>query len=331
MIKQNNNEDEGEDNSEKNKRNKNNKKENTKRKKSKKSNEDNKSQKEENKSMHKSSSININNKNDKNDSLNVSSVSKNINDVEQLKKRIKDLEKKADELERKNIFYYNIFKNNQDSQIDNYIQRGRNKNLNGYNKLMVDINDKIDDFIEYQKIKEMERIQYYNKVHQLKEDIEFELNFMKLLQEKEKEEERRRNDINRQFYILKYYNNSGEVSGENFLNNQRERKNSDLPHYGNPYDDKTFNNNYRKFMPAKMSKNGISLSNQYISIDNPSEFYKYQIYDRYNKEKSTKNILMRSGSSLINEKENYMKYKYNNKSGKKLKVSSSTDNIYYNK
>jgi len=327
MIKENNNENEGQDNSDKNARN-NNKKENTKRKKSKKSNEDNKSKKEENKSIHKSSSINTN-KEDKNDSLNDSSISKN-NDVNKLKKRIKDLEQKADELERKNIYYYNIFKNNQDSQIDKYIQKERNKNLNGYNKLMVDINDKIDDFIEYQKIKEIERIQYFNQVQKLKEDIEFELNFMKLLHEKEKEDERRRNDINRQFYILKYYNKSGEVSGENFLNNHRERKNSDIPHYGNPYDDKTFNNNYKKFMPAKMSKNGISLSNQYISIDNPSEFYKYQIYDRYNKDKSKNNILMRSGSSLLNEKENYMKYKYNNKNRGKLRVSSSSDNIYNN-
>lgn len=327
MIKENNNENEGQDNSDKNARN-NNKKENTKRKKSKKSNEDNKSKKEENKSIHKSSSINTS-KEDKNDSLNDSSLSKN-NDVNKLKKRIKDLEQKADELERKNIYYYNIFKNNQDSQIDKYIQKERNKNLNGYNKLMVDINDKIDDFIEYQKIKEIERIQYFNQVQKLKEDIEFELNFMKLLHEKEKEDERRRNDINRQFYILKYYNKSGEVSGENFLNNHRERKNSDIPHYGNPYDDKTFNNNYKKFMPAKMSKNGISLSNQYISIDNPSEFYKYQIYDRYNKDKSKNNILMRSGSSLINEKENYMKYKYNNKNRGKLRVSSSSDNIYNN-
>jgi hypothetical protein len=109
----------------------------------------------------------------------------------------------------------------------------------------------------------------------------------------------------------------------------KERKESDLPHYGNPYDDKTFNNNYRKFMPAKMSKNGISLSNQYISIDNPSDFYKYQIYDRYRKEKSKNNILLRSGSSLINEKEDYMKYKYNNKNSRKLRVSSSSDNIYY--
>ena len=327
MIKENNNENEGQDNSDKNARN-NNKKENTKRKKSKKSNEDNKSKKEENKSIHKSSSINTS-KEDKNDSLNDSSLSKN-NDVNKLKKRIKDLEQKADELERKNIYYYNIFKNNQDSQIDKYIQKERNKNLNGYNKLMVDINDKIDDFIEYQKIKEIERIQYFNQVQKLKEDIEFELNFMKLLHEKEKEDERRRNDINRQFYILKYYNKSGEVSGENFLNNHRERKNSDIPHYGNPYDDKTFNNNYKKFMPAKMSKNGISLSNQYISIDNPSEFYKYQIYDRYNKDKSKNNILMRSGSSLLNEKENYMKYKYNNKNRGKLRVSSSSDNIYNN-
>ena len=328
MIKENNNENEGQDNSDKNTRNSNNKKENTKRKKSKRSNEDNKSKKEENKSVHKKSSINSN-KDDKNDSVNDSSLSKN-NDVNQLKKRIKDLEQKSDELERKNIYYYNIFKNNQDSQIDKYIQKERNKNLNGYNKLMVDINDKIDDFIEYQKLKEIERIQYFNQVQQLKKDIEFELNFMKLLHEKEKEDERRRNDINRQFYILKYYNKSGEVSGENFLNNHRERKNSDLPHYGNPYDDKTFNDNYRKFMPAKMSKNGISLINQYISIDNPSEFYKYQIYDRYNKDKSKNNILMRSGSSLINEKDNYMKYKYNNKNSRKLRVSSSSDNIYNN-
>ena len=326
MIKENNSENEGQANSDKNIRKKNSKKENTKRKNSKKSNEDNKSIKEENKSIHKNSSIN--NKTEKNDPFNDSSLSKN-NDAKELKKRIQYLEQKADELERKNIYYYNIFKNNQDSQIDKYIHKERNKYLNGFNKLMVDINDKIDDFIEYQKLKEIERIQYYNEVKQLKKDIEFELNFMKLLYEKEKEDERRRNDINRQFYILKYYNNSGEVSGENFLNNHKKRKESDLPHYGNPYDDKTFNNNYRKFMPAKMSKNGISLSNQYISIDNPSEFYKYQIYDRYNKDKSKNNILMRSGSNLINEKEDYMKYKYNNKKSRKLRVSSSSDNIYY--
>ena len=203
--------------------------------------------------------------------------------------------------------------------IEEYIQMKRNQNLNGFNQFIIDINDKIDDFIEYEKIKDKQRNEYYNKVQQLKEDIDFRIYLMKLISEKERENEIKRKNLNRQFYILNYDKNSGEVSPNNFLNPYERRY--ELPRYGNPYDKKVFNNN-RQFMPAKINKNGISLSNQYISIDNPGEYYKYQIYDRYRKDYNNKdNILQRSGS-------NFIKNKFNN--NRRLRASSSSDNIYYN-
>ena len=67
-------------------------------------------------------------------------------------------------------------------------------------------------------------------------------------------------------------------------------------------------------MPAKYSKNGIAMNNQYISIDNPGEFFKYQIYDRYNNDykKYSNDILKRNGSKSINSNENYLYYKNHN-------------------
>jgi hypothetical protein len=63
-------------------------------------------------------------------------------------------------------------------------------------------------------------------------------------------------------------------------------------------------------MPARYSKNGIALSNQYINVNHPSEIHKYQAYDRYKKQYYNyikENALRRNGSNLINSKSYYRK------------------------
>ena len=255
-------------------------------------------------------------------------------DTEQLKKRIKKLEEKADKLERKNIYYYNILKKNYnlnyvkeyDDPIEEYIDIKRNRNLNGYNQLMIDISNKIDDFIEDEKIRDREKLEYYQKVNELKDDISYRIKVMKILQEKERRRDIERRDINKNFYVINYNQKSGEINPNITNNINNYEKNN---RYGNPYNSKSFNNN-RDMMPARINKNGISMNNQYISVDNPEDYYKYQIYDRYRNDykKNKNNILKRTGSSYFNSKDDYSDYKYNNR--KKIWVSSSTDNIYNN-
>ena len=256
-------------------------------------------------------------------------------DTEELKKRIKKLEEKADRLERKNIYYYNILKKNYNlnyvkeynDPIEEYIDIKRNKNLNGFNQLMIDISNKIDDFIEDEKIRDREKLEYYQKVNELKDDISYRIKVMKILQEKERRRDIERRDINKNFYVINYNQKSGEID-PNSNNNMNNYEINENIRYGNPYNKKSFNNN-RDMMPARMNKNGISMSNQYISVDNPEDYYKYQIYDRYKndyKKHKKNNILKRTGSSYINSNEDFSDYKYHN--GRKIRVSSSTDNIY---
>ena len=202
----------------------------------------------------------------------------------------------------------------------------RNKNFNDFGQLMIDINNKIDDFIEDEKIRDKEKLEYYKKVKDLKDDISYRIKVMKILQEKEKRRDIERRDINKNYYILNYNKKSGEINPNtnNYINNYEK---NELNRYGNPYNSKSFNNN-RDMMPARISKNGMSMNNEYISVDNPKDYYKYQIYDRYKNDykKYKNNIFKRTGSSFINSKEDSSDYKYN--FGRKIRVSSSTDNIY---
>ena len=274
--------------------------------------------------------------NEYNDLFSNTSNSNNYN-TEDLKKRIKLLEKKAENLENKNIYYYNVLKKNLNYKkeyngppdpVGEYIDLKRNINLNGFNRLMIDINDKINDFIEDEIIRDKEKIEYYNRVNELKDDIVYRIRFIKMLQEKERKKDIERNDINRNFYIINYNKKSGEIdpNTNNYIYNY-ERK-YDLPHYGNPYDRKSYNND-RYMMPARISKNGMSMSNEFITIDNRGEYYKYKIYDRYNndyKKYKHNSILKKSGSDYINGNEDFINYKYNN--NKRKRISSSTDNIF---
>ena len=225
------------------------------------------------------------------DIFSYSSKSKNDElDIEELKKRIKILEEKASNLEKKNIYYYNILKRNLDRNyekeykdpIEEYIDMKRKNNLNGYNQLMIDINDKINDFIEDEKIRDKEKLIYYKRINELNDDIIYRIHALKILQEKEREKDIERRDINKNYFVINY-------------------------------NKKSFNND-RTMMPAKYSKNGIAMNNQYISIDNPGEFFKYQIYDRYNNDykKYSNDILKRNGSKSINSNENYLYYKNHN-------------------
>ena len=256
-----------------------------------------------------------------------SSKSKNDEiDIEELKKRIKILEEKASNLEKKNIYYYNILKRNLDwnyekeykDPIEEYIDMKRKNNLNGYNQLIIDINDKINDFIEDEKIRDKEKLEYYKSINELNDDIIYRIHALKLLQEKEREKDIERKDINKNYFVINYNKKSGEVNydSNNYINER----------YGNPFNKKTFYND-RTMMPAKYSKNGIAVNNQYISIDNPGEYFKYQIYHRYNNDykKYSNDILKRNGSKSINSNENYLDYKNHN--GKKIRVSASSDNI----
>ena len=251
----------------------------------------------------------------------------NIQDVEELQRRINELEKKASDLEKKNIYYYNIIKENENlnkinfnNVIDDYIDHKRYKNINGYNEVMIDINDKINEFIQEETLRDQAKIKYYEAMRNLKNDIEYRLYFMKLLREKERLRDIERYEINKQFYVLKYDKNTGEVNPNRFqryyLNNR----------YGNPYDIKSFNNiNYMR--PARINKNGMALSNQFISLNQPSDLKKYEIYDKFRDEYKShiKNILLDTGSSFFDAKLNFKKYDIN---GKRMSKSSSCSDIY---
>ena len=251
----------------------------------------------------------------------------NIQDIEELQRRINELEKKASELEKKNIYYYNLIKENENlnkinfnNVIDDYIDHKRYKNINGYNEVMIDINDKINEFIQEETLRDQAKIKYYEAMRNLKNDIEYRLYFMKLLREKERLRDIERYQINKQFYVLKYDKNTGEVNPNRFqryyLNNR----------YGNPYDIKSFNNiNYMR--PARINKNGMALSNQFISLNQPSDLKKYEIYDKFRDEYKShiKNILLDTGSSFFDAKLNFKKYDIN---GKRMSKSSSCSDIY---
>ena len=251
----------------------------------------------------------------------------NIQDVEELQRRINELEKKASDLEKKNIYYYNLIKENENlnkinfnNVIDDYIDHKRYKNINGYNEVMIDINDKINEFIQEETLRDQAKIKYYEAMRNLKNDIEYRLYFMKLLREKERMRDIERYEINKQFYVLKYDKNTGEVNPNRFqryyLNNR----------YGNPYDIKSFNNiNYMR--PARINKNGMALSNQFISLNQPSDLKKYEIYDKFRDEYKShiKNILLDTGSSFFDAKLNFKKYDIN---GKRMSKSSSCSDIY---
>jgi hypothetical protein len=250
----------------------------------------------------------------------------NIQDIEELQRRINELEKKASDLEKKNIYYYNIIKKNENLNSDNFngvidefIEHKRYKNLNGYNEVMIDINDKIDEFIQEETIRDKAKVEYYETMKNLKNDIEYRLYFMKLLREKERLRDIERYKINQQFCVLKYDKNTGEVNPNRFnryyLNNR----------YGNPYDTKSFNN-INSMRPARINKNGITMNNQFISINQPTELKKYEIYDKFRNDYKThvRNILLDTGSSFFDSKLNYKKYDIN---GKRLSLSSSCSNV----
>ena len=251
----------------------------------------------------------------------------NIQDIEELQKRINALEKKASDLEKKNIYYYNIIKKNENLNSDNFngvidefIEHKRYKNLNGYNEVMIDINDKIDEFIQEETIRDKAKLEYYETMKNLKNDIEYRLYFMKLLREKERLRDIERYKINQQFFVLKYDKNTGEVNQNRFnryyLNNR----------YGNPYDTKSFNN-INSMRPARINKNGIAMNNQFISINQPTELKKYEIYDKFRDDYKShiKNILLDTGSSFFDAQLNFKKYDIK---GKRISRSSSSSDIY---
>lgn len=286
-----------------------------------------KKQKKKNDSKSKEKSDNkSSNKENKNDIEN--SSQQNLESIEELKNKINLLEKKALDLEKKNIYYYNIIKKNEnmyrnnfnDGSIEDFIKYKRYQNLNGYNSLMIDINDKINEFIQEEELRDKAKLEYYETIKNLKDDIEYRLYFMKLLREKERLRDIERYQINKQFYVLKYDKNTGEVNPNRFkryyLNNR----------YGNPYDIKSFNNN-NYMRPARMNKNGVALSNQFISLNQPTDIKRYEIYDKYRDEYKShiKNILLDTGSSFFDTKLNFKKYDIK---GKRITSSSSSSNIY---
>jgi len=286
-----------------------------------------KKQKKKNDSKSKEESVNKSSyKENKNDIEN--SSQQNLENIEELKNKINLLEKKASDLEKKNIYYYNIIKKNEnmyrnnfnDGSIEDFIEYKRYQNLNGYNSLMIDINDKINEFIQEEELRDKAKLEYYETIKNLKDDIEYRLYFMKLLREKERLRDIERYQINKQFYVLKYDKNTAEVNPNRFkryyLNNR----------YGNPYDIKSFNNN-NYMRPARMNKNGVALSNQFISLNQPTDIKRYEIYDKYRDEYKShiKNILLDTGSSFFDTKLNFKKYDIK---GKRITSSSSSSNIY---
>ena len=249
-----------------------------------------------------------------------------VGEIEELQEKIKLLEKKASDLEKKNIYFYNIIKKNENmnrnifkGSIEDFIEYKRYQNLNGFNGLMVDINDKINEYVEEEIMRDKAKLEYYEQIKQLKEDIEHRLYFMKLLREKERLRDIERFQINKQFYVLKYDKNTGEVNPNKFNRYYLNHR------YGNPYDTKSFNNiNYMR--PARINKNGVAISNQFISINQPKELKKYDIYDKFRNDYKThiRNILLDTGTSFFDSKLNFKKYDIN---GRRISLSSSSSNI----
>ena len=254
------------------------------------------------------------------------SEQKNNNEIKELQEKISLLEKKASDLEVKNKYFYNIIKKNENmnhnifnGSIDDFIEYKRYQNLNGFNGLMIDINDKINDYVEEEIMRDRSKLEYYEHMKKLKEDIEHRLYFMKLLREKERLRDIERFQINKQFYVLKYDKNTGEINPNRFNRYYLNHR------YGNPYDTKSFNNiNYMR--PARINKNGVAISNQYISINQPKDLKKYDIYDKFRSDykNHVKNILLDTGSSFFDSKLNYKKYDIN---GKRISSSSSCSSI----
>ena len=249
-----------------------------------------------------------------------------VGEIEELQEKIKLLEKKASDLEKKNIYFYNIIKKNENmnrnifkGSIEDFIEYKRYQNLNGFNGLMVDINDKINEYVEEEIMRDKAKLEYYEQIKQLKEDIDHRLYFMKLLREKERLRDIERFQINKQFYVLKYDKNTGEVNPNKFNRYYLNHR------YGNPYDTKSFNNiNYMR--PARINKNGVAISNQFISINQPKELKKYDIYDKFRNDYKThiRNILLDTGTSFFDSKLNFKKYDIN---GRRISLSSSSSNI----
>ena len=252
----------------------------------------------------------------------------NNENIDYLKKRINLLEKKASDLEKKNIYYYNIIKKNENmsrnnftGSIEDFIEFKRYQNLSGYNSLMIDINDKINDFIQEEAIRDKNKLEYYQHVKNLRDDIEYRLYFMKLLREKERLRDIERHQINKQFYVLKYDKKSGEVNPNRFKRYYLQNR------YGNPYNFNSFNN-INNMRPARINKKEIALSNQFITINQPTDLKRYDIYDKFRNEYKShiKNILLDTGSSFFDSQLNFKKY--DNK-GNRLTSSSSSSNIYF--
>ena len=80
--------------------------------------------------------------------------------------------------------------------------------------------------------------------------------------------------------------------------------------------------------PARINKKEIALSNQFITINQPTDLKRYDIYDKFRNEYKShiKNILLDTGSSFFDSQLNFKKY--DNK-GNRLTSSSSSSNIYF--
>ena len=80
--------------------------------------------------------------------------------------------------------------------------------------------------------------------------------------------------------------------------------------------------------PARINKKEIALSNQFITINQPTDLKRYDIYDKFRNEYKShiKNILLDTGSSFFDSQLNFKKY---DNMGNRLTSSSSSSNIYF--
>ena len=242
---------------------------------------DNKTKKKKNNSEKKSnhSTKKINNSKKVTNSSKISISSIQTDEINQIKTKIQNLQKKIEYLENSNSYYYALLQkqfnpNNNDnffpqnnSQIEQFIEQQRTNNLTGYNKSLMDITKKIDEFMFYENQKQQETINYMKNIQNLKNDIDARLKIMILVNEKEKEKDRQRKK--EPYYIL------------------------------------NFDKSYKNF-PARICKDGMALSNKYVSIDHPEQYKKYYIYDRYKEDyyhgsryNDNGNILRKSASSIF--------------------------------
>lgn len=250
-----------------------------------------------------------------------------VSDYKELKRRLKYLEKKAKNLQKRNIYYYNMINKNMfmndlrqyDDPVEEYISLKRGKNLNGFNQLMIDINCKINDFIEDEEKRDKKKLYYYQYINNVNDEIDYKLACMDILGEKERQRDLDRHNICKNYYVLDYNKKNGEINPNtnNYINNYGK----DVYRYGNPYDINSFmKNEYMR--PGRLNRIGMAINNQFININHPSEFYKYQIFDRFDKNYRTKNnILQQVGSYFVNENNYDRKYK-------KIRPTSSSDNLY---